>query len=124
MSPDDRRVEATVDDSLVCADAVDLRPDERDPRGPASMGDHAVVGTLYVVAPESADAGRLADEVHDRLASHPVAAGASVLREDAGVSVRILGDRSADVTGAVHAAWDETRRALLGVGAPLSGRGR
>jgi len=118
------RLEATVDDSLVCADAVDLRPDERDPRGPASMGDHAVVGTLYVVAPESADAGVLADGIHDRIAPHPVSAGASVLRQEAGVAVRILGDRSADVTDAVHAAWDETRRALLGVGAPLSGRGR
>ena len=117
------RVEATVDGSLVCADAVDLRPGERDPRGPASMGDHAVVGTLYVVAPDSA-ADRLADRIYDRLASHPVAAGASTLREDAGVSVRLLGDRSADVTDALHAAWDETRQALLGVGAPLSGRGR
>lgn len=118
------RVEATVDGSLVCADAVDLRPGERDPRGPATMGDHAVVGTLYVFAPDPAAGAELADEIHDRLASHPVAAGASVLREDAGVTVRILGGRSTDVTDALHAAWDETRQALLGVGAPLSGRGR
>jgi urease accessory protein len=118
------RVEATVDGSLVCADAIDLRPDERDPRGPASMGDHAVVGTLYIFAPDSAAGAGFAGEIHDRLASHPVAAGASVLREDAGVTVRILGDRSADVTDALHAAWDETRQALLGVDAPLWGRGR
>ena len=118
------RVEATVDGSLVCADAVDLRPGERDPRGPASMGDYAVVGTLYVITPDSAAGAGLAGEIHDRLTSHPVAAGASVLREDAGVTVRILGDRSTDVTDALHAAWDETRQALLGVGAPLSGRGR
>ena len=118
------RVEATVDGSLVCADAIDLRPGERDPRGPASMGDNAVVGTLYVVAPDSAAGAGLAGEIHDRLASHPVAAGASTLRADAGTTVRILGDRSTDVTDALHAAWDETRQALLGVGAPLSGRGR
>jgi urease accessory protein len=125
------RVEVEVDGSLVCADAVDLRPGERDPRGPATVGDHAVVGTLYAVAPD-ADADALADRIHerlrdrlpDRIAPHEVTAGASVLREDAGVAVRVLGDRAADVTAAVEAAWDETRRALLGVGAPLEGRGR
>jgi urease accessory protein len=112
------RVEAAVGDSLVCADAVDLRPGERDPRGPASVGDHAVVGTLYAIAPEAPDPDGLAGDIHDRLAPEDAAAGASVLREDAGVTVRILGDRSADVTDALHAAWDETRRALVGVGAP------
>lgn len=117
------RVEATVDGKLVCADAVDLRPGERDPRGPATVGDRGVVGTLYVVAAESADAAALAAEIHGRLDAHPVAAGASTLRTDAGVTVRILGDRSTDVTDALHAAWDETRQAILGVDAP-SGRGR
>jgi urease accessory protein len=117
------RLEARVDDSLVCADAVDLRPDERDPRDPATVGEHAVVGTLYVFAP-SADADALADAIHDRLTDHEVAAGASVLKDDAGVTVRVLGDRSADVTAAVKAAWDEARHTLLGTGAPLEGRGR
>ena len=117
------RLEARVDDSLVCADAVDLRPDERDPRDPATVGEHAVVGTLYVFAP-SADADALADTIHDRLTDHEVAAGASVLKDDAGVTVRALGDRSADVTAAVEAAWDEARQTLLGTGAPLEGRGR
>nr|WP_268762292.1 hypothetical protein [Halorubrum saccharovorum] len=40
------------------------------------------------------------------------------------MTVRVLGDRSADVTAGVEAAWDETRETLLGVGAPLEGRGR
>jgi len=117
------RVEARVEDSLVCADAVDLQPDERDPRDPATVGDYGVIGTLYVFAP-SADADELADRLHDRLAGHDVAAGASVLKDDAGVTVRVLGDRSADVTPAVEAAWDQARDVLLGVGAPLEGRGR
>jgi urease accessory protein len=107
----------------VCADAVDLQPDERDPRDPATVGDYGVIGTLYVFAP-SADADELADRLHDRLAGHDVAAGASVLKDDAGVTVRVLGDRSADVTPAVEAAWDEARDVLLGVGAPLEGHGR
>jgi urease accessory protein len=117
------RVEARVEETLVCADAVDLRPDERDPRDPATVGDYGVVGTLYVFAP-SADTDELADRLHDRLADHDVAAGASVLKDDAGVTVRVLADRSTDVTAAVKAAWDEAREALLGVGAPLEGRGR
>ena len=117
------RLEARVDDSLVCADAVDLQPDERDPRDPATVGEHAVVGTLYVFAP-SADTDSLADAIHDRLTDHGVTTGASVLKDDAGVTVRALGDRSADVTAAVEAAWDEVRHTLLGTGAPLEGRGR
>ena len=117
------RTEARVDDGLVCADAVDLRPGERDPRDPATVGEYAVVGTLYVISPE-ADADALADALADRLADHAVAGGASTLREGAGVTVRLLGDRSADVTAAMDTAWDETRQTLLGVGAPLEGRGR
>jgi len=143
------RFEARVGGDLVCADAVDLRPGERDPRDPATVGEHGVVGTLYVVAPAEPDVGALADRIHDRIADgvgddsgeddatgeNPAAgeptgddptvvAGASVLRDDAGVAVRVLGDRSTDVVAAVEAAWDETREALLGVGAPLGGRGR
>jgi len=116
-------LEARVDDTLVCADAVDLRPDERDPRDPATVGEYAVVGTLYIFA-STADVDTLAESLTDRLADHEVAAGASVLTADAGVTVRVLGDRSTDVTTAIDAAWDETREMLLGVGAPLEGRGR
>ena len=142
------RFEARVDGDLVCADAVDLRPADRDPRDPATVGEHAVVGTLYVLAPAEPEIGTLTDRIHDRIADGAesggddagddgdaaagdsaggepaVVAGASVLRNDAGVAVRVLGDRSTDVTAAVEAAWDETREALLGVGAPLEGRGR
>jgi Urease accessory protein UreH len=117
------RLEACVDDNLICADAVDLRPTERDPRDPATVGDHTVIGTIYVFSP-AADTDALADRLSNRLTDHAVAAGASVLKDDAGVTVRILGDRSADVTIAVEAAWDETREMLLGTGAPLEGRGR
>ena len=116
------RVEARVDDTLVCADAVDLRPDERDPRDPATVGEYAVVGTLYVIAPAAAT-DALADKIHDRLTDHAVAAGASALTDAAGVTVRVLGERSADVTTAVEAAWDESRQLLLDTGAP-GGRGR
>lgn len=117
------RLEACVDDNLVCADAVDIQPTERDPRDPATVGDYSVIGTLYVFSP-TADTDALADRLSGRLTDRTVAAGASVLKDDAGVTVRILGDRSADVTSAVEAAWDETRKMLLGTGAPPGGRGR
>ena len=116
------RLEASIDGELVCADAVDLRPDERDPRDPATVGEFEVIGTLYVFAPAAA-VDPLVEALHDRLTEmSAVAAGASTLVDDAGVTVRILGDRSADVTAAVEAAWDESRRHLLGVGAPLEGK--
>jgi urease accessory protein len=116
------RLEASVDDSLVCADAVDLRPGKRDPRDPATVGDFGVIGTLYVFAPSCEEIDDLADAIHDRLAEIPdVHGGTSLLKDGAGLTVRVLGDRSADVTTAVESAWDESRRSLLGVGAPIGG---
>ncbi|MFW5978357.1 MAG: urease accessory protein UreD, partial [Halohasta sp.] len=113
-------LEASVGDSLVCADAVDLRPDERDPRDPATVGEFGVVGTLYVFAPSSEELDDLAGAIHDRLAVRSaVHGGTSLLKSEAGLTVRVLGDRSADVTTAIEAAWDESRQALLGVGAPI-----
>lgn len=136
------RVEAERDGQLVCADAVDLRPSERDPRDPASVGAYGVVGSLYVFAPDGglesesgdeapSDADRdgdleaLIDGVRERLAGSDdgdLEAGVSRLPRDAGAVVRVLGHREADVTETVRAAWDETRRQLLGVGAPADRR--
>ena len=116
------RLEARCEDRLLCSDAIDLRPDERDPRDPATVGEFGVVGTVYVLAPaEPADA--LADSIHDRLEpADGTRAGVSTLPYESGVSVRVLGHRSADVTAAVTAAWDEARNELLGVGAPADRR--
>ena len=112
------RLDARCEGRLICSDAVDLRPGERDPRDPATVGEFGVLGTLYVLAPaESTD--ELADPIHDRVASiDTTRAGVSGLAYGSGVAVRVLGDRSADVVETVTAAWDEARRALLGVGAP------
>lgn len=116
--------EARVNDSLVCADAVELRPSERDPRSQATVGEFSVVGTLYILTP-STDVSALADIIHNRLSDlSDIVAGTSILREDTGVTVRVLGERSADVTTAVEAAWDETRQTILGVGAPIESDAR
>jgi len=114
------RLEATVDSSLVCADAVDLRPAERDPRDLATVGEYGVIGTLYVLAPSSEELDVLADSIHELLADQSsVHGGTSLLKDDAGLTVRILGNRSADVTTAMDAVWNETRQTLLGVRAPV-----
>ncbi|MEY7849806.1 urease accessory protein UreD [Natrarchaeobius sp. A-rgal3] len=132
------RVEATFDGGLVCADAVDLRPDERDPRDPASVGEFGVVGSLYVFTPgnesesageshvggvEAPDLEKLVAAVHDCVSNRSaVEAAVSTLPYDAGAILRILGHREADVSETLRAAWDETRRATLGVGAPADRR--
>lgn len=135
------RVEAECDGQLVCADAVDLRPDERDPRDPASVGEFGVIGTLYVFAPSAEegdsnedvtatdgstrrpDLESLTEAVHDRIADRDgVHVGVSRLPYDAGVIVRLLGHRQADVTETLRGAWDETRQAILGVGTPADRR--
>ncbi|ADB60441.1 Urease accessory protein UreD [Haloterrigena turkmenica DSM 5511] len=121
------RVEAEHDGRLVCADAVDLRPSEREPRDPASVGEYGVVGSLYVFAPASSEESDLLESliegIHERLSDRDdVEAGVSTLPHEVGAIVRILGDREADVTETLRAAWDETRRRLLGVGAPADRR--
>ncbi|MCU4926841.1 urease accessory protein UreD [Halobacteria archaeon AArc-dxtr1] len=130
------RVEAEHEGRLICADAVDLRPEERDPRDPASVGAYGVVGSLYVFAPgdgntggengsERADTlvGRIRDRFEEKAESEPTThAGVSALPADSGVVVRILGHQAAAVSRAVRDAWDETRRELLGVGAPADRR--
>ncbi|MFP8953464.1 urease accessory protein UreD [Natrialbaceae archaeon A-arb3/5] len=140
------RVEAEHDGRLICADAVDLRPDERDPRDPASVGEYGVVGSLYVFAPgrhadrkrggsngsDEADGDRddvstLVSAVHDRLSTAEseegdVEAGVSMLPYESGAVVRLLGHREADVTHALRRAWDQTRQHFLGVGVPADRR--
>ena len=116
------RLEARCEERLVCADAVDLHPADGDPRDPATVAEYDVVGTLYVLAPE-ADTEALAEAIHDRFGAHDaVTAGVSALPYESGVSVRVLGTRSADVTDAVWDAWDASRQELLGVGVPADRR--
>lgn len=107
------RFRATGPDGLLFEDTQDLDPAERDPQRPGVLGDHDVLGTLYVLGDAS-----LSDALHERVAkAGPARAGASHLPNDAGVMVRALGARAA-VTSAIDAAWDEARRALVGAGRP------
>ncbi|WP_305093078.1 urease accessory protein UreD [Prescottella sp. R16] len=107
------------DGSLLAVDTIRLQPETDGVTGPAVFGDHDVMGTLYVVT-ASAEAAVLADTVHEAIAdSGPdVRAGVSVLPDDCGVWVRVLGAHTESVTAVVYRAWDAARRLLIGVPAP------
>jgi urease accessory protein len=134
------------DGDLLVADATHLAPGDDGGPGPTAPGvldEFAVLGTLYVLAPDR-DAAALADRVHDAVTaaggtvaddaagdvetdgapgnSTEVAAGATHLPNGAGVLVRALGHRTGSVTDRLHAAWDAARRDLLDVGAPADRR--
>ncbi|SFR87094.1 urease accessory protein [Halomicrobium zhouii] len=117
------RFECRSDGDLLFEDATHLTPADGDPTAPGVMGEYAVYGTLYVVAPES-DGNALSDALHDRAGEQTedetssARAAATTLPNGAGVVVRALGHRAEDVTGSLHAAWDEARTVLLDVGAP------
>jgi len=132
---------------LLVADATHLAPGADDgpgPTAPGVVGEFAVLGTLYVLAP-GRDAAALADRLHDAVATASderaaddegpdddpdedaddtteVAAGATHLPNGAGVLVRALGHRTGPVTDSLYAAWDTARTDLLDVGAPADRR--
>ena len=114
------RVEATGPEGLLFADATHLAPADADPSAPGVLGEFAVYGTLFVVAPD-ADTDALSDDLHAAVTDADGRAAATELPNSAGVVVRALGDRAADVESAVHTAWDAARRELLDAPAP-SGR--
>jgi len=112
-------------EGLLFEDATVLAPGESDPRTPGVLGEHAVYGTAFVIAPD-ADAAELSDALHEAVveadgdadSADAVRAGATALPNGAGVAVRALGDRAESVTAALHAAWDRARRRLVDAPAP------
>ncbi|MFB6173694.1 MAG: urease accessory protein UreD [Halobacteriales archaeon] len=111
------RTVARSDDRLF-EDTVRLVPGDEGPPTAAVLGDHDVFATLHAVTTTGADARTLADRIHGRISGETPVAAASTLPNDAGVWVRVLGDRTESVTRTLHAAWDEARTALVGAPAP------
>jgi urease accessory protein len=100
-------------DDLLAEDATHLHPEAESPRTAGVLGDDAVYGTLFVVAP-SADTGTLSDDIHDAVtaARDDAKAGATALPNGAGVTVRALGSTTEPVQQTLHAGWRVTRRSL------------
>ncbi|WSL80894.1 urease accessory protein UreD [Kitasatospora sp. NBC_01266] len=86
--------------------------------GPAVLGRHDLVAGFFVVTP-LAPAALVADTLHEALADCGLLYGASVLPEDTGAWLRVLGDDSPAVGAALLRAWDAVRRLLIGVPAPV-----
>ncbi|WP_327302752.1 urease accessory protein UreD [Streptomyces sp. NBC_01298] len=85
--------------------------------GPAVLAGHSVMACFFAVSP-LAPARELADLLHATLAGRGLAYGVSVLPQDCGAWVRVLGEHTEPVTRALGAAWDAVRRRLIGVPAP------
>ncbi|MFJ8436787.1 urease accessory protein UreD [Kitasatospora sp. NPDC094019] len=111
------------DGELVALDTVRLEPGGPGGgvAGPAVLAGHDVMASLYVLSP-LAPAGRIADVLHEALAALPEAwglfHGASVLPQDSGAWLRLLGSDTRACAAALRAAWDAVRRLLIGVPAP------
>lgn len=87
--------------------------------GPAVLAGHDVMSSLYVLSP-LAPAGRIADVLHEAVAGRDrsLLYGVSVLPQDGGAWLRLLGSDTRACAAALRAAWDAVRRLLIGVPAP------
>jgi urease accessory protein len=139
------RLRAFRDGRLAVADDAHLCPVEFDPSAPGVLGEYDVYGTLYVLTPdpdadaEAPDPAALSDVLHEAASrgkadidvdcvgngagngagrTDDVAAGATVLPNEAGVLVRALGHRADDVVDALRGAWSAARIELVGADIP------
>ena len=104
-------------DVIFCDVAV-LEPKRRGVAGYGVMGGHTVVGTVYILVPKSHTA-RLYGMVNSLVSNHPtVPGGASTMRGDAGVLVRLLGGDARSVMKLARNVASIVREELLGVPLP------
>lgn len=104
-------------DGAIAIDRIRFSPDKSSVTGPGVLGEHTLMATLFVVSPLR-PAAEIADALHGVVADHATA-GVSVLPDDRGAWVRILGTDSPTVQLTLRRAWDAARRLLIGVPALL-----
>ncbi|MEU9040444.1 MULTISPECIES: urease accessory protein UreD [unclassified Kitasatospora] len=85
--------------------------------GPAVLAGHDVMSSLYVLSPLAPPA-QVADTLHEALAGCGLLYGVSVLPEDSGAWLRLLGSDTRTCAAALRTAWDAVRRLLIGAPAP------
>lgn len=107
---------ADTDGAAVAIDRIRFSPHQSSVTGPGILGKHTLMATLFVVSPLR-PAAAIADALHAEVADQ-VVAGVSVLPDDRGAWVRILGTDPPTVHVALRRAWDAARRLLIGVPAP------
>ena len=106
------------DGGLVALDTMRLVPGTPGVTGPAVLAGHDIVSTFYAVTP-LAPAAAVADTLHRALAGSGTLFGVSVLPQECGAWVRLLGSDPGAVNAALRAAWDAVRGLLIGVPAPV-----
>jgi urease accessory protein len=104
-------------DGAIAIDRIRFSPHNFPATGPGVLGEHTLMATLFVVSPLR-PAATIADALHAAVADLATA-GVSVLPDDRGAWVRILGTDSPTVQITLRRVWDAARRLLIGVRAPL-----
>jgi urease accessory protein len=108
----------SLDEKLLFADVLRVRPAYCDPRSLGLLGGHDVVAWLYILTTRM-KVSETAALLRSALAACPdVLAGVSELPNGCGVAVRLLGSATQAVKVAFRTAWNSARTALLGVPAP------
>jgi urease accessory protein len=111
------------DGELLFFDRVDLEPQRCQPTAPWLLDGLDALGTLIVL---HADSARILDLVRGAAAGgcRDLAWGATVLPNGAGVLMRALGARSAEVQALLWGAWSAARAQLAGVTRSLPALGK
>ncbi len=95
-------------------DAASLEPKKQGLSSPGILGGHAVVGSVYILTGRQ-NASGLHGQVNAAISeSAGVLGGASLMRNDAGLLVRILGDETEPVRDAILGIVGSVRRAAIG----------
>jgi len=107
------------DGKLRFTDVYILEPKKVDLQVTGILGEHNVVGSLYVLTKKS-DIKQLIQNINIILQKFPaVSAGATILPHDAGLMVRMLGKNAEDLKEVICEIVNDTRKTLIG--APFSG---
>ena len=103
---------------LVFYDTAVLDPKRREITKYGVMGGHTVVGTVYILAP-APRTPQLYDVVNPLVTGHPaVLGGASMMRANAGILVRMLGRDTRPVMGLARDVAGLVRKRMLGASMP------
>lgn len=105
------------DGQLVALDAVRLEPTTSGVTGPAVLAGHDLMAGFFTLSPLD-PATEIADALHAALADSQLLYGVSVLPQDSGAWLRVLGNDPIAVTAATAGAWDAVRRLLTDTPAP------
>lgn len=101
-------------------DSIVLSPEKHDFKTLGTMGGYDILGNLYIISP-GINSNEISDLVHKLInenENEDIGGGATVLPNDCGVLLRVLGHNSRTVSKVLNRAWDEVRKSILGVEAP------